>query len=356
VLLTNRTIGAAGAGRSLAYGADGTFMFHENLLINTYWARTETDRRDVLSGRGRDTSYRAQLDYAGDRYGLELERLAIGDTFNPEVGFVRRTDMVRNFAEVRFSPRPRTPGAIRKYTSQASFEYVENGAGRLETRERGAEVGLEFQNADRVTLSYQNTFEYLPRAFEIAPSVTLPVGAYRFDSLRLRYNMGQQRRFSANLSLEHGTFYGGRKTTVNAGRARMNIDARLSIEPAYSVNRVSLAQGDFTTHLAGARITYTMTPLMFVSALVQYNSAANAVSTNARFRWEYGPGSELFIVYNEERNTLSRRLSVDGQPGAHREIQPSLPAVRRVATAVSPAAARRHGAGGLRRAVDPEVL
>ena len=49
-----------------------------------------------------------------------------------------------------------------------------------------------------------------------------------------------------------------------------------------------------------------MTPLMFASALIQYNSGINAVSTNARFRWEYRPGSELVVVYNEERNTLTR--------------------------------------------------
>ena len=65
-------------------------------------------------------------------------------------------------------------------------------------------------------------------------------------------------------------------------------------------------EGAFTTHLAGSRVTYSMTPLMFVSALLQYNSELNAVSTNARFRWEYRPGSELFVVYNEERNTLAR--------------------------------------------------
>ena len=48
-----------------------------------------------------------------------------------------------------------------------------------------------------------------------------------------------------------------------------------------------------------------MTPLMFVSALVQYNSGINAVSANVRLRWEYRPGSELFVVYNEERDTLT---------------------------------------------------
>ena len=32
------------------------------------------------------------------------------------------------------------------------------------------------------------------------------------------------------------------------------------------------------------------------------------MSTNARLRWEYRPGSELFVVYNEERDTLARRF------------------------------------------------
>jgi hypothetical protein len=68
---------------------------------------------------------------------------------------------------------------------------------------------------------------------------------------------------------------------------------------------VTLVQGEFTTHLVGSRVTYSMTPLMFVSALLQYNTGTNTVSTNARFRWEYRPGSELFVVYNEERDTLT---------------------------------------------------
>jgi hypothetical protein len=55
-------------------------------------------------------------------------------------------------------------------------------------------------------------------------------------------------------------------------------------------------------------VTYTMTPFMFTSALLQYNSDARNVSANVRLRWEYRPGSELFVVYNEERDTLTRGL------------------------------------------------
>jgi len=46
-----------------------------------------------------------------------------------------------------------------------------------------------------------------------------------------------------------------------------------------------------------------VTPLMFVGAFLQYNSTAHGVSANVRFRWEYQPGSELFVVLHEQRDT-----------------------------------------------------
>ena len=57
-----------------------------------------------------------------------------------------------------------------------------------------------------------------------------------------------------------------------------------------------------------ARVDYGFSPLMFVSALLQYNSADRAFSTNLRFRWEYAPGSEIFLVYTDERDTTSDRF------------------------------------------------
>jgi hypothetical protein len=305
VLFTNRTISTVGTGGNQSYGVDGTFAFYENLQINTYWARTETEG---LSSDD-NNSYRGQLDYSGDRYTVQLERLKIGDNFNPEVGFLRRDDMVRDYARFRFSPRPKNRSAIRKYVYDGAIQYIENVAGRLESRERAAEFALEFQNSDRFTVNYTNSFEFLPAPFPIGGGVILPIGSYTFDTLRIGYNLAQQHLISANLTAEYGTFYNGHKTTISAARGRVPITNQLSVEPTYSLNHVTLEEGEFTAHLAGSRVTYSMTPLMFVSALIQYNSGINAVSTNARFRWEYQPGSELFIVYNEERNTLTRSFS-----------------------------------------------
>jgi hypothetical protein len=297
-LFTNRSVGEAGAGANSAVGMDATFTFYNNLAINSYWARTRTD-----GVRGDDTSYRAHLDYGGDRYGVQFDRLRVGDNFNPEVGFVRRDNIRRTLGELRFSPRPRTVRTVRRFWWMGVVDYFEDGTGRVDSRDRSGEFALEFQNADRFSLVYTNSYEFIPRPFRIASDVTLPVGGYDWNTVRVGYTLGQQRRMLTNFVVERGTFYNGRRTAVSATRSRISVTPQLSLEPTYTLNRVELVQGAFTSHLAGSRVTFTMSPRMFASALVQYNSASNAVGANVRLRWEYRPGSELFVVYNDERDT-----------------------------------------------------
>ena len=42
---------------------------------------------------------------------------------------------------------------------------------------------------------------------------------------------------------------------------------------------------------------------MSASALLQYNTTASTFSSNIRFRWEYEPGSDLFVVLTDGRDT-----------------------------------------------------
>ena len=147
----------------------------------------------------------------------------------------------------------------------------------------------------------------LDRPFEITPDIVIPVGGYHFMNTRVVYAFGQQRMVSGGLSFDHGGFFDGDRTGVGYTFGRVSLSPRLSVEPSVSLNRISGPQGDFSTKLVSARTTYTMTPRMFAAALVQYNSTLDSLGTNLRFRWEYQPGSELFVVYTDERNTLDFR-------------------------------------------------
>jgi hypothetical protein len=296
---TGRQRAAAGGGQAQSYGLDANFAFFANLGLSAYWAKTETP--GVTSG---DTSYRANLDYNGDRYGVNIEQLTVGQRFNPEIGFVRRTDMERSHLYARFSPRPgRAVPAVRKFSWAGTLNYVENTRGTLETREQRGDFRVEFQNSDTVQLSFQREYQFFEQPFSIA-GVQIPSGrGYDFDTWSTEWTLGRQHWFSGTMTLERGSFYDGTRTAAGISGSRVNVSRQLSVEPGVSVNRARLPYGDFTTTLVTSRITYTLTPMLFVSGLVQYNSTARNVSTNLRLRWEYRPGSEFFVVLNESRDT-----------------------------------------------------
>ena len=143
-------------------------------------------------------------------------------------------------------------------------------------------------------------------AFRIAPDVAIPIGGYTFQDVYASYSLGNQRRVAGNLSIQHGGFFGGTITAVGYRRPRIELSPQFSVEPGVSINRIELPVGDFTATLLTNRVTYTVTPRMFVGGLVQYNSLSSSISANLRLRWEYQPGSELFVVYNDQRDTALR--------------------------------------------------
>ena len=302
-LVTHRSLVQSGVGSNDAYGVDGSFAFFDNVYLNTFWARTRSENR-----AGSDVSYRAQVDYAADRYGLQLERLVVGSRFNPDMGFVRRRDMGKTYGQFRFSPRLARSRAVRKLTWTGSLGYVHDGTGRLDTRDADGLFSIDFENSDKFSVGYHGTYEFLPQPFRIAPGVILPVAGYDYHDARTSFTFGQQRPVFGTVAAEYGTFYDGHRTTFRLSGGRAKLMTRLSVEPSVSINRVELPQGRFTTRLFGSRVTFTATPAMFASAFLQYNSSNNGLGTNVRFRWEYQPGSELFIVYNEQRDTDVRSL------------------------------------------------
>ncbi len=288
-----------GASRNLAYGVDGAFGFYENLTIGGYWAKTETEGL-----KGDDDSYQGRFDYFADRYGARFEYLKVGDNFNPEMGFLQRDNFRRAFASLRFSPRPKDFLGVRKFTWQADLEHLENGGGALETRVQVGKFTTEFNSSDQINVEATRDYEMITRPFQVAGGATVPAGSYSFDDIQLSYTFGAQRRVAGTLGTQIGDFWNGTIRSVSYTAARIAVLKQFSVEPTIQRSRVELPTGNFTTVLLRTRSDYAFSPRMFVSALVQYSSADRSFSSNVRYRWEYKLGSELFVVYTDDRDTL----------------------------------------------------
>ncbi len=299
VMATNRSVAEDGvAGSNQAFGVDANFSFFQNLNIDTYYAATSTPGRT-----GNETSYQTRVRNNGDRYGFGFSHLYVGDDFNPEVGFLQRQDFRQNRADVRFTPRAPSISAIRRFEYQTSFNYVTGAStGTLETRELEGRFQIEFENADRFFFNVADTYEFLPDDFEIADDVVLPVGGYNWADWNATYFFGPQRRLSGRVSYGGGSFFSGDRQFVNVS-GRLEVSPKLSLEPRLQRNWIDLLQGSFTGTLLSSRVTYTLSPRLFMGALLQYNSSRDSLSSNVRLRWEYEPGSDLFVVYSEGRDT-----------------------------------------------------
>ena len=299
MILTNRSVSSVGNGSNQAFGADATFSFYENVSLLGYIAKTATP-----GITGEDESYQGRFNYGGDRYGFQAEHLLVGDNFIPDVGFVRRDNFRRTYTTARFSPRPNSISSIRQFSLESSFDFIQTAdTGIVETRQSQLGFSTQFENSDRVGISVADNYEFLTRTFSPGPGVSFPIGGYSFQDVEATYSPGAQRRVNGTLTIRAGEYFDGDIRSVGFRQGRIELTSQFSLEPSVSINWVDTPHGSFRTDLAVSRVNYTFTPRMFFSGLVQYNSSNNTVSSNLRLRWEYSPGSELFVVYTEARDT-----------------------------------------------------
>ena len=301
VLATRRSPSVTGTGPSHTVGFDANFYFLSNLSLTSYYART-----DDQTGRGNRSSYRGRFDYTGDRYGLTADHLLVGDRFIPKVGFTRRLDFRSTSATARFSPRVQGNQLIRKLNWEGNYRYITDATGRtVQNRETQLTFRLDLENSDMLGADFTHDYELLPLDFSIAPGVTVPRGGYTYDTVRMFYTLGQQRRVSGRFTVAVGTLYGGRAQEVTLRSGRAQISRMINLEPGVTLNWVDLPQGDFTTRLLTNRTIITPTPRMMITSLIQFNQSAHTLSSSVRLRWEYAGGSELFVVYSDGRQTTS---------------------------------------------------
>ncbi len=322
-ILTHRV--PNGGMANTAFGADGNFWFGNDLTLTGYYTRshTERDQRSLAlpapATVEQRSSYRGEFEYAPDLYGFRYEHLLVGSRFDPQIGFLRRSAFRRNNASARFSPRP-AAGPFRRHVVEAELDYITGSDdGVLETREAVVSYRAELRGNDQWTIDYSRNYEFLREAFNVVPGQPIPAGAYSFGDFRTSYVLGTQRRLSGTISGGTGSFYGG--TNTEAGyRGYVEISHRFNVEPSITVNWISLptlpdanagesaaagakADRSFTTSVIGSRASYMFSPQMAVSALVQYNSTSSSLGSSVRFRWEYRPGSDFFVVYSDGRDT-----------------------------------------------------
>ena len=187
------------------YGVDGTFAFHENVEFRTYTLR-QIHQKDIA-----ETLATTPVSLISETCTpIESSYMVIEENFVPELGFVRRGNIKRNWNNVAFTPRPRSIKSIRQFNIGGRFDYVRTAdTGVLAMRLGVLRFGAEFENSDRFSGDIANRYEFIEAPFAIGPNIVLPVGTYNFTDSSLSYTFGRQRKMSGSIAFRAGDFWNG---------------------------------------------------------------------------------------------------------------------------------------------------
>jgi uncharacterized protein DUF5916/cellulose/xylan binding protein with CBM9 domain len=292
-------------------GADANIRIHEYYTVNAFVAKTMTDGL-----KDKDLADKVTFLFRNNLWKVHTVWTDLQENFNPEVGFTQRTGtrFVRHRTDMYI--RPKNSRIVREYNPHAMVNYFMDENNQLVSKDNHFAFQLFFQDGASLEIHYDPQFDRLDKPFEIrkkplSPAVTIPTGKYDFYFYSLELNSDPSKELVGTFALEKGTYYSGNRNTINlTGTFRPSY--RFAVEPKYSLNRISLSgvlvngvagrSATFTSHLASSRISYYFSTRMYLSALLQYNSDREQLTSNIRFDLIHHPLSDLFVVYNEARD------------------------------------------------------
>jgi hypothetical protein len=234
-------------------GVDTRLVFFKDWFVDAHMAGTRSPGDPSgASDVGASLSYRSNwLD------GI-VERRKIGPHFNPEVGFIERTDSNETYGDLTFKVRPEIP-SVRELQFESFVLHAPDTRNEVSTQEWQGTFRAEFNNGAYTDDDIADVFtQRITTPFHIYKSVFIPNGLYHFARHQLTYGSGQDRRFTYNFFERFGGYYRG---NLNEFRVRANYrpTAKFSISASETWDRfrLPLPNGNFSVVLASLQGNYS---------------------------------------------------------------------------------------------------
>jgi len=289
---TGRLAGGGNWNRALAI--DGRIGLGRHAFLSGFAARTATPGRS-----GDQDAYELSVNSDSPRWLLTSMFTAVGRNFRPEVGFLTREGGYRKGEALVFHRyRPRDLAGLLEIRPHASYRGFWNLDGTLQSGFGHMDTHWEWRNGYEVHTGVNLTQEGVSRAFDIYPGVRVPVGRYDHTETQIVFNTNQGARVSARLRVVAGGLFGGDRVAVTPS-LRFRLGDTLNTDISVARNEIDLAWGRFHTTLGRARVSYSLTPRLFLQGLMQYNDRADLWSMNLRLGWIQQSNTGLFVVYND---------------------------------------------------------
>jgi hypothetical protein len=247
-------------------------------------------------------SFNAYLLYNDLHWNWTFSIQDVGKSYNPEVGFVPRSDFKRINPDLTYLFYPKSK-LINRHGPKLEFEGLWNET--LGTTDRDINLGyiVRFNSLAELEITQRNRYVYLFSNFDPTRSGGAPLAAgtdYSYQNVLVEYRSNPRKKLNVGVIGEFGEYFTGsiQRITSQTG-LRLGYLANISMNFNYARIRLPQPQRDADLILVGPRIDLTLTKDLFWTTFVQYNSQIDNLNINTRIQWRYAPVSDFFLVYTD---------------------------------------------------------
>jgi hypothetical protein len=300
--------------QNFVYGADfnfatSDFLKNKNLEVSGSVAQTYTS--DSINKD--NAAYNFSLSYPNDWVEFDLGINDVQANFNPEMGYIRRTNARQYRAELQFNPRPKFLRFVRNLEIkpvEISY-YVNSATNKAESMNyEWRPLGIRFKSGEFIEFNVQHNFDRLTGSFDILDTIIIPAGDYWDNRMEVQFNTYSGRKLSASLDFSSGEFYTGSRNEIDVNLI-WNINKHWNLTGGMEKNYLHLPQGNAVATEFSGRINYAYNPKLNCGLFGQWNSEDEEILLNFRFNWIPKIGSDLYLIVNQELSTANNTLSLE---------------------------------------------
>lgn len=292
-------------------GFDAIINTRGNYYLKTAFANS-IDKTPGLQGslKGNASRFSANWELRKtDRFYYSAGYTYSGKNFDPKVGFLDRSDFHHINGDLSYGVFARNKMARFQYQSITLgriLSYWNAGTGKLESMETGVGWRGNTIKGMRYSVQLVNNFEYLASPLDFGHGLIIKAGRYNAPGLWLFFTPPVYKNFNMPVTLSEGYFYHGKQFYASFSPT-LNLGKHLDIRANYSFTylRFSKENTYHPIHLARLSFNYALDLHFSANFSFQYNSNEKRFYNNARLRYNFADGHDLYLVWNE--NFFSER-------------------------------------------------
>jgi len=295
---------------NIGYGLDGVIRVIGDEYLTIRMAQTLQDsvENDPLSMEPTSITLnweRRKLEGFSYSAGLTYS----GTSFNPGIGFEMIDDFIASAPSLTYTWISPDDSWLQSHSIRL-FNYVFYQVPDYSLMIYNLSPTWSFSSKNSWMGSIGPVFkiDQLEEEFELSDSISVPEGKYQNSSAELMLQTPGTSSFYAILMFEGGGYFDGYNISPSI-QPKWNIGPSVELGGMYRLDLIRFPDRNqrLNNHIAGLRALYMFSTKLSLSAFVQYNSAIHKVLSNIRFRYNPKEGTDLYVVFNEGRNTMLDR-------------------------------------------------